>query len=70
MLLAASFYLVPLLTATTACAKYFASEASEKYFTNEWSVQISSNNEIEAERVATEVKSIMKSELQIEHVKN
>ena len=69
MLLAASFYLVPLLTATTACAKYFANGASEKY-TNEWSVQISSNNEIEAERVATEVKSIMKGELQIEQVKN
>ena len=32
MLLGASFYLVPLLTATTTCAKYFASEASEKYF--------------------------------------
>ena len=65
MLLAASFYLVPLLTATTACAKYFANGAFGKY-TNEWSVQISSNNEIEAERVATEVKSIMKGELLVE----
>ena len=64
MLLGASIYLVPLLTATTACAKYFANGASEKYFTNEWSVQISSNNEIEAERAATQVKSIMKGEFQ------
>ena len=63
-MLLGALYLVPLLTATTACAKYFANGASEKYFTNEWSVQISSNNEIEAERVATEVKSIMKGEFQ------
>ena len=63
-MLLGALYLVPLLTATTAYAKYFANGASEKYFTNEWSVQISSNNEIEAERVATEVKSIMKGEFQ------
>ena len=45
-------YLLPLLAAA----------ASAKQFTNGWSVQISSNSEAEAERVAWEVKSIMKSE--------
>ena len=50
--LAISFYLLTLLAAA----------ASAKYFTNGWSVQISSNSEAEAERVASEVKSIMKSE--------
>ena len=38
--------------------------ASAKYFTNGWSVQISSNNEAEAERVAREIKSIMKGKFQ------
>ena len=50
--LAIPFYLLTLLAAA----------ASAKYFTNGWSVQISSNSEAEAERVASEVKSIMKSE--------
>ena len=46
-----SFYLLPMLATATASAKYF---------TNGWSVQISSNGEAEAERVAREIKSIMK----------